>query len=250
VIHDVALQQLNVVFAIDRAGIVGEDGPTHHGCLDLSYMRQVPNMRIACPRDEGILRHMLWTAVSDEGGPVCVRYPRGAGEGVEVSGELEMLPIGKGEILAEGADVIFLAVGSCVYRCMRAREKLSEAGVNAGVVDARWVKPLDEELILACSKKARALVAVEENSIRGGFGSAVLECLQDGDAGPAPLLRMGIPDKFVEHGPRDKLLEIIGLSPDKIAARTLKWLQELGHIAPGSSDRKARQQKRSVAAGG
>jgi 1-deoxy-D-xylulose-5-phosphate synthase len=249
VIHDVALQKLNVVFAIDRAGIVGEDGPTHHGCLDLSYMCQVPNMKIMCPRDEAQVRHMLWTAVSDGDGPVCVRYPRGAGVGVEITGELERLPVGKGEVLAEGSDVIFLAVGSCVHRCLKAREKLAEAGVDAGVVDARWVKPLDEALVLSCAKKARALVAVEENSVKGGFGSAVLDCLQDGDAGQAPLKKMGLPDKFVEHGPREKLLDIVGLSPEKIAERTLSWMRELGLVAPGSGDEGARR-NRPVAAGG
>jgi 1-deoxy-D-xylulose-5-phosphate synthase len=249
VIHDVALQKLNVVFAIDRAGIVGEDGPTHHGCLDLSYMRQVPNMKVMCPRDEGQLRHMLWTAVAADDGPVCVRYPRGAGVGAEISGELQRLPEGKGEILAEGTDVIFLAVGSCVHRCLKARDKLAESGVDAGVVDAMWVKPLDEDLILACSRKGRALVAVEENSTKGGFGSAVMECLSEGDAGEAPLLRLGLPDKFVEHGPREKLLGMVGLSPEGIAERTLTWLRELGIVAPGAGDGKAHLD-RPVAAGG
>lgn len=249
VIHDVALQKLNVVFAIDRAGIVGEDGPTHHGCLDLSYMRQVPNMKIMCPRDESQLRHMLWTAATAVDGPVSVRYPRGAGEGVEISGDLKRLPVGKGEVLAEGSDVIFLAVGSCVHRCLKARDRLAEFGVVAGVVDARWVKPLDEDLIVSSSKKGRALVAVEENSIKGGFGSAVMECLADSGRGDAPLMRMGLPDKFVEHGPREKLLDIVGLSPEKIADRTLAWLRELGHIASSSGERRARRD-RTLAAGG
>ncbi len=252
IIHDVSLQRLNVVFAIDRAGIVGEDGPTHHGCLDLSYMRQVPNMRVACPRDEEYLRHMLWTAVSDDGGPICIRYPRGAAEGVESTGELQTIPIGKGEVLAEGADVVFLAVGPCVGRCLRAREILTLSGVDAGVIDARWVKPLDKELILKCSKRAGAVVTVEENSVRGGFGSAVLECLMENDAAGVKVLQIGIPDSFVEHGSREKLLELVGLSPERIADRTVEWLVEAGVIAPGLSDhdRDRKNAGRSVAAGG
>ncbi len=248
VIHDVALQGLNVVFAIDRAGIVGEDGPTHHGCLDLSYLRQVPNMRIACPRDEGQLRHMLWTAVADDEGPMSVRYPRGAGEGVEIEGDLRRLPIGKGEVLAIGSDVIFLAVGSCVHRCLLAREIMARSGVDAGVVDARWVKPLDVPLVVESSKRSRALITVEENSLRGGFGSAVLECLQEEGLEDARVLRMGVPDKFIEHGPREKLLEMIGLSPEGIAVRALAWMAELGLIAPGEISK--RGEDRSVAAGG
>lgn len=252
VIHDVALQKLNVVFAIDRAGIVGEDGPTHHGCLDLSYMRQVPNMRIACPRDEGQLRHILWTSVVDDDGPVCVRYPRGAGEGVEMGGELRTVPVGVGEALEEGSDVIFIAVGSCVHKCLRARETLAESGVAAGVIDAVWVKPLDKDLVLRSSKRARALVTVEENSIRGGFGSAVLECLNEQGAGGVPLLSIGIPDEFVEHGPREKLLELVGLSADAIAHNTLKWMGELGLLAPGERDARARKGREDspVATGG
>jgi 1-deoxy-D-xylulose-5-phosphate synthase len=206
-------------------------------------------MKIMCPRDEGQLRHMLWTAVTAEDGPVCVRYPRGTGEGVEISGDLERFPVGRGEVLAEGSDVIFLAVGSCVHRCLKARDRLAELGVAAGVVDARWVKPLDEELVISSSQKARALVAVEENSIRGGFSSAVMECLEDWGGGAAPLMRMGLPDKFVEHGPREKLLDIVGLSPEKIAERTLTWLRKLGHVAPGSGEGRARRD-RPVAAGG
>jgi 1-deoxy-D-xylulose-5-phosphate synthase len=252
IIHDVSLQRLNVVFAIDRAGIVGEDGPTHHGCLDLSYMRQVPNMRVACPRDEGYLRNMLWTAVSDDDGPMCIRYPRGAGEGVETKGDLRSVPIGVGEVLAEGADLVFLAVGPCVGRCMKAREILSGSGVDAGVVDGRWVKPLDEQLILRQSKRARAVVTVEENSIRGGFGSAVLECLVENDAANVKVLQIGIPDRFIEHGSRENLLDLVGLSPEKIADRTAEWLGELGIIAPGVGEHGHGEGKagRSVAAGG
>ena len=252
IIHDVALQGLDVVFAIDRAGIVGEDGPTHHGCLDLSYMRQVPNMKIACPRDEGSLRHMLWTAVAGEGGPVCVRYPRGPGEGVEIRGALQIIPVGKGEVLAEGSDVAFLCVGSCVHRCLRAREILALSGVDAGVVDARWVKPLDGDLVLEVSRRARALVTVEENSVKGGFGSAVLECLQEHGAAGDRVLRIGLPDRFVEHGSRERLLEIVGLDPEGIAARTIKWLGDLGVVAPGIREDAvaAKREGPSVAAGG
>ncbi len=232
IIHDVALQGLNVVFAVDRAGIVGEDGPTHHGCLDLGYMRQVPGMKVACPRDESRLRHLLWTAVRYGDGPMCVRYPRGAGEGVAIEGELRTMPIGKGELLAEGSDVFFIAVGSCVHRCMRAREILSGYGIDAGVADATWVKPLDTDLLRSCRGRARALVTVEENSLKGGFGSAVLEFLQEENATTPPVLRLGIPDRFVEHGAREKLLDAIGLSPEGIAEKTAEWMADMGIVAP------------------
>jgi len=252
VIHDVALQKLNVVFAIDRAGVVGEDGPTHHGCFDLSYMRQVPNMRIACPRDEAELRHMLWTAVADEDGPICVRYPRGAAEGVQMTGEPRCLPIGEGQTLAEGTDVIFLAVGAPVYRCLTAREILAGAGIAAGVSDAKWVKPVDRDLILRSARKARAIVTVEENSVMGGFGSAVLECLEEEGIRDVPVLRIGIPDRFVEHGPRQKLLELIGLDGEGIARRTGKWLETIGVVEPGAGVSHAAEahRNRPLAAGG
>jgi 1-deoxy-D-xylulose-5-phosphate synthase len=224
IVHDTALQKLNVVFAIDRAGLVGEDGPTHHGILDLSYMRQVPGMKVLCPRDEEQLRHMLWTAFKLESGPICVRYPRGAGEGVETGIGLEILPVGVGEVLAEGSDVIFLAVGSCVGRCMRARDILAGLGVEAGVVDARWVKPLDADLVKDCAAHAKLLITVEENSIIGGLGSAVLECLQEEAINVAGVKRLGLPDQFVEHGSREKLLQRIGLSPEGIAQKALEWV--------------------------
>jgi len=232
VIHDTALQNLNVVFAVDRAGLVGEDGPTHHGILDLSYMRQVPGMRVMVPRDEGQLRHMLWTAVCDEGGPICIRYPRGSAEGVETTSDLELLPVGAGEILADGSDLIFLAVGSCVGRCMAAREILAESGIEAGVVDARWVKPLDVDLIKDCATRTDLLITVEENSIVGGFGSAVLECLQEAGEPAAGVKRLGLPDSFVEHGSREKILERAGLSPERIAEKALEWAGGVRPVRP------------------
>jgi 1-deoxy-D-xylulose-5-phosphate synthase len=237
IVHDTALQKLNVVFAIDRAGLVGEDGPTHHGILDLSYMRQVPGMKIMCPRDEEQLRHMLWTAVRHEDGPICLRYPRGVGEGVETGTELRILPVGVGERLAEGSDLIFLAIGSCVGACMMARDILAESGVDAGVVDARWVKPMDEELVLQCAGRTKLLITVEENSVVGGFGSAVLECLEGRGGGAASVRRLGLPDSFVEHGSRDKLLLRVGLSPEAIAKRALEWAG--GPVAHGARGRRA-----------
>jgi 1-deoxy-D-xylulose-5-phosphate synthase len=241
VIHDTALQNLNVVFAIDRAGLVGEDGPTHHGILDLSYMRQVPGMRIMVPRDEDQLRHMLWTAVCDEGGPICLRYPRGSAEGVETKSDLQVLPVGVGEIMAEGSDLIFLAVGSCVGRCMAAREILAESGIEAGVVDAGWVKPLDVDLMKHCATRTELLVTVEENSVVGGFGSAVLECLQEEGGVKVAVKRLGLPDRFVEHGSREKILEGVGLSPQRIAEKALEWAggsRSAGAAARGSARRR------------
>ncbi len=225
IIHDVALMDLHVVFAIDRGGIVGEDGPTHQGQFDLSYLRIIPNMVVMAPKDENELQHMLYTAVRHQG-PVAVRYPRGAGVGVSLDWELKELPIGQGELLREGTDVLFLAIGNMVYPALKAAHLLEKEGLSAAVVNARFVKPLDRELILNQARKIKKVVTVEENVLQGGFGAAVLELLAQ-EGLNIPVKMIGLPDKFIEHGAPDLLREKYGLTPEKIAQNTFSWLEEL-----------------------
>ncbi len=209
IIHDVALMNLHVVFAIDRGGIVGEDGPTHQGQFDLSYLRIIPNLVVMAPKDENELQHMLYTAVKHKG-PIAVRYPRGAGVGVSLDWELKQIPIGSGELLREGKDLVIVAIGHTVYPALEAAEKLAAEDISAAVINARFVKPLDEELILTWAKKTGKVVTVEENTLLGGFGSAVLELLAQKEIF-IPVKRIGLPDKFIEHGAPSLLREKYGL---------------------------------------
>ncbi|RJQ56110.1 MAG: 1-deoxy-D-xylulose-5-phosphate synthase [Desulfobacteraceae bacterium] len=204
IIHDVCIDELPVVFAVDRSGIVGEDGATHHGVFDLTYLRSLPNMVVMAPKDENELRRMLVTALSYPG-PISMRYPRGTGIGVKMDEKIEPLAIGKAEILTEGEDLLILAIGQSVYEALKARDVLVEEGVSATVVNCRFVKPLDVDLIVSLSVKIPRIVTVEENVLQGGFGSAVLECLNDEGINGFTLKRVGIPDRFIEHGPQ-KLL--------------------------------------------
>ncbi len=224
IIHDVALGNLHVVFALDRGGIVGEDGPTHQGQFDLSYLRLVPNMTVMAPKDENELQHMLYTAVKAIKGPVAVRYPRGSGEGVPLDEEFREVPFGKAEVLREGRDVAIIAVGHMVYPSLRAAEELEKEGIKAAVVNARFVKPLDEETILELAETTKRLVTVEENTLWGGFGSAVAELLADRGI-LVPLKRIGLPDKFIEHGSPKVLREKYGLTPSAIARTILQFLK-------------------------
>ena len=199
VLHDVCLERLPVVFAIDRGGIVGEDGPTHQGVFDLSYLRSLPNMVIMAPKDENELRHMLRTAIEHDG-PVAVRYPRGTAVGVSMDPEMETLPIGKAEILKRGGDVVILAIGRSVQEALTASRTLQKEGINAAVVNCRYVKPLDANLLANLSQNIPRIVTVEENVRQGGFGSAVWECLNDQGVNGFHIERVGIGDTFVEHG--------------------------------------------------
>jgi 1-deoxy-D-xylulose-5-phosphate synthase len=216
IVHDVALQNLNVAFAIDRSGLVGEDGPTHHGVLDLSYLRQIPNMVIMAPRDESELRHMVATAVAYSKGPIAVRYPRGYGRGVALDGSLETLEIGKGEVLDRGGDVALVGIGSMVTACLEAAELLACDGIKAWVINARFAKPIDQDLLSEVASSVTLMVTVEENVIKGGFGDAVGEMLAERGLGTR-LVMLGLPDKFVDHGRRGDLLEEVGLSAEQIA---------------------------------
>ena len=214
IVHDVALQELPVVFAIDRAGLVGEDGATHHGIFDLSYLRSVPNLIVAAPKDEEELRHLLYTAVKS-GRPFAVRYPRGRGYGVKIREPLKEIPVGSWEVLREGKDLLILATGWPVYQALKAAEELSKEGVEATVVNARFVKPLDEELLKELAEKHKLIITVEENTVKGGFGSAVDEFLSPWYCGK--LINLGIPDQFVEHGSQELLRKIVGIDSTSIA---------------------------------
>jgi 1-deoxy-D-xylulose-5-phosphate synthase len=221
IVHDVCLQKLNVVFAMDRAGLVGDDGPTHHGAFDISYMRCLPHMVLMAPRDEAMLADMLHTALLHDDGPVALRYPRGEAEGVPMPSEPKAIEIGKGEVLREGERVAFLGYGYGVPLSLGAAEKLYEShGIDATVADARFAKPLDTELIRELVTEHDVVVTVEENVLSGGFGAGVAEALVDADiAGEARLLRFGLPDRYVTHGKPALLREEVGLTPAAIAAK-------------------------------
>lgn len=218
VIHDISVQDLHVVFAMDRAGIVGEDGQTQHGVFDIAFMRLIPNMKVMAPKDEEELRHMLYTAVYMDG-PVSLRYPRGKALGVPMSSDMHALEIGKAELLSPATldeagdmDCAILAYGSTVAQAQEAARELAEEGIQAAVVNARWAKPLDEEMILALAKSTRRLITIEDHVVTGGFGSAVLELLERHAVNAIETRVIGLPDKFVEHGAPTILKELYGLS--------------------------------------
>lgn len=224
IVHDVCLQKLDVTFAMDRAGLVGDDGPTHHGVFDIAYFRPLPHVVVMAPRDEAMLVHMLRTAI-DHKGPVALRYPRGAGVGVEPPEKAESLPIGSGETLRNGEKVALLGYGTGVGLALEAADLLAERGLNVTVADARFVKPLDTELVERLALGHDLLVTVEEGVLQGGFGSAVLEHLEDSFVNPgerARVMRVGLPDRYVTHGKPDLLHEEVGYTgaavADKVAA--------------------------------
>jgi 1-deoxy-D-xylulose-5-phosphate synthase len=225
VLHDICIQKLPVVFALDRAGIVGEDGETHQGLFDLSYLRHLPNLVLMAPKDENELRDLLFTAV-EHPGPVALRYPRGRGVGVPFSSTLSKVPIGKAEVLREGQDLLILALGASVYPALSAANELEKQGFSATVVNARFIKPLDEPLILSLAAKHGRVLTVEENVVAGGFGSAVLELLADRDLFGVTVKRLGIPDAFVEHGSQDVLRKKYELDAAGILKNALAVLSQ------------------------
>jgi 1-deoxy-D-xylulose-5-phosphate synthase len=233
VMHDLCLQKLPVTIAMDRAGLVGEDGPTHHGVFDLAYLRHLPNMVIMAPKDENELQHMLKTAV-EHNGPAAVRYPRGTGYGVPMDQELRPLPLGKGELLREGEDLVIIALGSTVRSSLEAAERLAEEGFSAAVVNARFAKPLDEELLLRHARKTGRVMTVEEHALQGGFGSAVLELLDGARLSSIKTLRIGLPDQFIEHGSQAILRKKYGLDADGILSSARQFMAEtsLKAVAP------------------
>jgi 1-deoxy-D-xylulose-5-phosphate synthase len=211
VLHDVSLQNLPVVIAIDRGGIVGEDGPTHHGIFDIAYLRCVPNLMLMAPKDENELARMLVTAVAARR-PAAIRYPRGRGAGVRLDSRPEALPVGKAEVIREGGDITIIALGSMVRPAIEASERLVSMGIDPTVINARFVKPLDTETILRCAARTGIVLTAEEGILAGGFGSAVIEEIMQ-SIGPGILVRsIGIPDRFVEHGPQEILRETYDLS--------------------------------------
>lgn len=208
IVHDVALQDLHVVFALDRAGLVGADGPTHHGTFDLSYLRMIPKMVIMAPKDEAELRNMLWTAVNYKKGPIALRYPRGSALGVTVDPEFKSMEIGKSELVREGKHVALLAVGNMVEYASEAAEALEKEKIKCEVINARFVKPLDTEMLDRIGKKFKKIVTIEESSIVGGFGSGVLEYFAEQGI-TRELMRIGLPDKFIKHGTQKQLHEML-----------------------------------------
>ncbi|BCS53682.1 1-deoxy-D-xylulose-5-phosphate synthase [Geobacter sp. SVR] len=217
VFHDVCLQDLPVTFALDRAGVVGNDGPTHHGAFDLSYLRHLPNMTVMAPKDENELQHMLATAV-ELGRPAAVRYPRGNGYGVALDQTFKPLPVGRAEILREGNDCAVLALGTMVYPALEAAGILEQAGLSLTVVNARFVKPLDEALILELARKSSCLVTIEENALQGGFGTAVLELLEEHDLSGVRVLRLGYPDEPIPQAEQHELRASLRLDANGIAS--------------------------------
>ena len=215
ILHDVCIEKIPVIFAIDRGGIVGEDGATHNGVFDLTYLRCLPNMVLMSPRDENELCQMLKTAI-DHNGPIAIRYPRGMAEGVASINTNTPLPIGKGEVLKKGDDVVIFGIGRSVNEALSAHDMLKKHNISATIVNCRFVKPLDADLIVTLSKKIPRIVTVEENVRQGGFGSAVLECLSDQGVTGFRLKCIGIPDTFVEHGPQDFLRSKHGIDASAI----------------------------------
>lgn len=236
VIHDVCIQNLNVTFAMDRAGVAGPDGPTHHGLLDIAYLRAMPNIILMAPKDEAELRDMLLTAI-EHPGPAALRYPRGNGIGVSLEREPRVLEVGKGEILRDGGDVGIVAYGSMVHPSLQAAEHLASEGIEATVVNARFVKPLDAGLLLALARTKRLIITVEEAYLAGGFGSAVMELLEEnGLLDSVRVVRMGLPDRLVTHGDAKLLLAKYGLDADGIYTRVKEAVEIL-------DDRRTKRQK-------
>ena len=243
IVHDVALQQLPVIFALDRAGLVGADGPTHHGALDLAYLRMIPNLVIAAPRDENELQHLLATAVESEL-PFAIRFPRGSARGVALDPDPKPLPIGRGVLLRDGSDVALVGIGKTVGEIEKAAEQLAAHGVSAGVIDARFAKPLDAALLESSAQACGLLVTVEDHAVHGGFGSAVRELLGERAPG-ARILSLGLADHFVDHGDVAQQWRDAGIDAESIVRRTLealatfrprsapRWREQRGRPGPG-----------------
>jgi 1-deoxy-D-xylulose-5-phosphate synthase len=224
ILHDVCLQDLHVVFALDRAGLVGADGPTHHGVFDFAYMRSMPNMVIMAPKDENELQHMLKTAV-DHPGPISLRYPRGEGWGGALDKDMKTLEIGKAEILRQGGDLVIAAIGHTVLPALKAAEELAPLGIDAAVVNARFVKPLDKNLFRDLLTRVPRLITVEDHVVTGGFGSALIEFLTDEGFTGTEVKRLGVPDRFIPHGTQDELRKMCGFDKDAIAQASLQLVR-------------------------
>jgi 1-deoxy-D-xylulose-5-phosphate synthase len=224
IIHDVALQKLHVVFVMDRAGLVGADGPTHHGVFDIAYLRMIPGMVIMAPKDEAELRDMLYTAVEYKDGPIALRYPRGSALGVELKDGFRKLEIGKAETLTEGEDVALLAIGSMVPYSLKAKDILNSQGISCEVVNMRFAKPLDTELLDKVASKFHKIVTLEENNLPGGFGGAVAEYFASKNY-KNDLHFIGLPDKFIDHGTQEELHHLLGIDPEGIVNQVKEFVK-------------------------
>ncbi len=224
ILHDVCLQNLHVVFALDRGGLVGADGPTHHGVFDFAYMRSIPNLVIMAPKDENELQHMLKTAI-EYAGPISLRYPRGEGCGVKMDAEMKQLEIGTAELLRQGADVVIAGIGQTVMPALRAAHDLAPLGIDAAVVNARFVKPLDRKLFRDLLLRVPRLITVEDHTVVGGFGSAMLEFMAEEGITGVEVKRLGVPDRFITHGTQDELRKLCGFDKDAIAQAALQIIR-------------------------
>ncbi|MBE0583070.1 MAG: 1-deoxy-D-xylulose-5-phosphate synthase, partial [Desulfofustis sp.] len=223
VLHDVCLQNLPVTFAMDRGGLVGADGPTHHGVFDLSFLRNIPNLIFAAPSNELDLQRVMKTA-SLSTGPFAYRYPRGNGTGLPLAEKVEPLVVGRGELLREGNDGLIIAVGVMVVEALAAADQLAVQGIDISVIDARFIKPLDRELIISQAEKAAFVITAEENAVQGGFGTSVLELLSDTGL-IVPVIRVGIPDHFIEQGTHVELRMQLGLDAEGLVVKVKQALQ-------------------------
>jgi 1-deoxy-D-xylulose-5-phosphate synthase len=226
IVHDVVVQNLPVRFALDRAGLVGEDGATHHGLFDIGYLRCLPNMVLMAPKDENELRHMLATMAGYSAGPIAVRYPRGNGLGVTLDTKLTPLPIGEGELLRNGSDLLLVAYGTMVPAADKAAQLLEARGIKAALINARFAKPLDERLILEWARRVPRVATLEEAALPGGFGDAVLEFLTTQGIDDLRIRRFGVPDRLFDHATRDALLRAAGLTPEVLAAELERFLRD------------------------
>jgi 1-deoxy-D-xylulose-5-phosphate synthase len=224
VVHDICRQNLNVFFAIDRAGLVGEDGETHQGVFDIAFLRHIPNMTILAAKDENELQHMVYTAVEYNDGPIAVRYPRGNGCGVKMDEELKKLPIGTWEVHKEGSDIAILTFGTTIPLAEKTANILAKEGISVKIINARSIKPLDEAMLVELANKNYPLITIEEAALQGGFGSAVLEFFNEQSIHNVIIERMGIPDRYIEHGSVPELMEEIGLTSEEVVKRVRKIL--------------------------
>ena len=232
IVHDIAVQRLPVRFALDRAGFVGEDGATHHGLFDIPYLRCLPGFVLMAPKDENEFRHMLATMAAYDKGPIAVRYPRGSGRGVPIDEDLRALPIGEGELVRPGNDLLLVAYGTMVATAERTAQLLEARGIRAAVINARFAKPLDERLIVEWSRRVPRVATLEEGAIPGGFGEAVLELFTRHSISGLKARCFGVPDRLFDHATRDSLLRAAGLTPEPIAAELELWLRDEPRSTP------------------
>ena len=231
VLHDIARPKLNVCIGIDRAGLVGADGETHQGVFDIAFLRHIPNIVIMMPKDENEGQHMVKTAIDYNEGPIALRYPRGNGVGVPMDEKLHSLPIGSWEVLRSGTDAVILTFGTTIPMALQAAEILAEQGIQVEVVNARFIKPMDEDMLHAIARRNVPVLTIEEAVLQGGFGSGVLEFMMDNGYYRMLIDRLGIPDTFIEHGNVDQLLAEIHLTADEAARRVealVKKKQQVG----------------------